>query len=139
MSIALLSGPQDPSQLESTINSLINSLNGYLFGTSAQTASVVNGTTSANLQAYGVVILASTVAGAQYKLPPPPAIGQSVRLVSKSTLSQTVTLTSGYFFSNRTKLTFKTTNVGVPEAIELVGRSSTIWAISAAAGNVKCT
>lgn len=136
--LATQSGPQDVSQLQATVNALTVAINGLLSGTTPIVSALVNGTTSAILPAYGKIILASTVAAAAYKLAAP-VPGQTVKLISKSTKSQTVTLVSGNFVDTRTKLTFKTTNVGIPQSIELIGLSTAVWGVSGAAGAVKCT
>lgn len=139
--IALLSGAQDPSQLNNVVNSLIGQINGYVTGATPTISPVVTGTTSANLPNFGVVILGSTVAGATYVLSRP-VVGQSVQLVSQSTKSQTVTiLAAGTFNKSHTKLTFKTTTgtTALQQAISLVGETTSIYAITGAAGSVKST
>ena len=138
--LALLSGPQDPSQLDATINILIESLNPVLAGTSPVLSNVVTGTTSATLQGFGTVILGSTVASAAYVLAAP-VRGQQVELITQTTKACTVTLVSGTFNKTHTKLTLKTTTgtTALQQAVTLTGLSTSVWGITSAAGSVKST
>lgn len=146
MAIALLSGPNDPSQLQNALNALITTLNGMIGGTPGGPGVVTalqSGTTGSNLPTSGLVTLASTVAGAAYVLPnPTPGIlGQTVQLVTISTKSQTV---AGRFNSGNTKLTFKTTRgTGGSETFQsaiLTALSTALgWAITSLSGTVKST
>lgn len=134
--IALFSGPQDPSQLENLLNQIILATNPYVTGTSPIPSFVTTATTAANLPAFGTVILGSTVASAAYVLPAP-VKGQSVELVTQTTKAATVTLASGTFNKNHTKLTLKTTtgNTVLQASVQLTGLSTSVWGITGFAGS----
>jgi hypothetical protein len=141
MAIALVSGPQDPSQLDNLINSLIGSLNGYLTGSTPLTVPVVNGTTGANLPNSGVVTISTATGNMVLSRPIP---GQEVDIITQSTKSMTVTILGGGTFNKtHTKLTFKTTNAAgganVQQAVSLVGLTTSIYGIKAVIGTVKST
>lgn len=138
--LPLFSGPQDPSQLEALLNQIILAVNPVLNGSTPVPNSVVTGTTAATLQGFGTVILGSTVASAAYVLAAP-VRGQQVELVTETTKAATVTLVSGTFNKNHTKLTLKTTTgiTALQQAVTLTGLSTLVWAITSAAGSVKST
>ncbi len=137
MTIALLSGPQDVSQLDSILNGIINQINAGLTGTTPLTSPVVTGTTSAALPANGTVLLGSTTAGAAYTMSAP-VRGQTVRLINGSTKNCTI---AGLFNKTKTKLTLtSTTGAKIAQmAVSLVGLSTAAWGVSAVAGLVKST
>lgn len=137
MTLALFSGPQDVSQLDSLLNTLVNAINANSSGASPQTNPVVTGTTSAALPASGVVLLGSTTAGAAYTLAAP-VRGQSVRLINGSTKNCTI---AGLFNKTKTKLTLtSTTGAKIAQlAVTLVGLSTAAWGVSSVAGLVKST
>lgn len=137
MTVALFSGPQDVSQLDSLLNTLVNAINAAASGAAPTTVPVVAGTTAAALPASGVVLLGSTTAGAAYTLSAP-VRGQSVRLINGSTKNCTI---AGLFNKTKTKLTLtSTTGAKLPQlAAALIGLSTAAWGIYAVAGNVKST
>lgn len=140
MAIALLSGPQDPSQLNNTINALIGSLNGYLNGSTPVSSPVVNGTTGATLPDYGIVTIST---GTNYVIQRP-LPGVQVEIITQSTKQMFVTvLGGGTFNKNKTKLTFKTTNAAgganVQQSAILTGLTTSIYSISSVVGSVKST
>ena len=140
--IALLSGPQDVSQLDSIINTLISSINPVLAGTVAVPQLVTAGSTTGNIPSFGQVTLNSTTRTAgttgRYKLPAP-IPGQQLILTSISTVQATV---SGLLERGKTKLTFKSTaalaSAKLPSAI-LTALSTSAWGVSASFGNVAST
>jgi hypothetical protein len=137
MTISLFSGPQDVSQLDSLLNTLVNAINAGFSGATPTTNPVVTGTTSAALPASGVVLLGSTTAGAAYTMSAP-VRGQSVRLINGSTKNCTI---AGLFNKTKTKLTLtSTTGAKIAQmAVSLVGPSTAAWGVSSVAGNVKST
>lgn len=137
MTIPLLSGPQDPSQLDNLLNQLIIQINGYVSGTTPQTVQISTATTSAAIAASGTVILGSTVSNALYAMAAP-VKGQTVRLITNSTKGARI---GGLFNKTKTLITLLTTagaKLAQP-AVVLTGLSSSAWGISAVAGNVKST
>lgn len=136
--IALITGPQDPSQLDNSLNSLIAQLNGYLTGSTPLVNPIVAGSTTGSLPTSGVVTLGSSGAAhsATYSLPRPTAaqIGQSVQLITTTTNSQLVT---GLFNKSHTKITMKTTagNTVLQAAVSLVALSTSAWGITGFAGS----
>ena len=135
--ISLLSGPQDPSQLDATINQIITTINGFLTGSSALTSAVANGTTSANLPSSGIVVLASTHASAAYTMSAP-VQGNTVMLVNGSTQNYTI---AGKFNKTHTKLTATSTSGAKIAQIAAIlgGLSTSAWGVMAAAGVLKST
>lgn len=141
--LPLLTGPQDPSQIDALLNALIIAVNPVITGVTPAAQPVTAGTTSANLPNYGLVTLASTVASAAYVLGRP-VPGVPVELVSITTKSQTVTILGGGTFNkSNTKLTFKTTNgaagAEVWQAASLIGLTTSVYAITGLSGTVKST
>lgn len=141
--LPLLTGPQDPSQIDALLNSIILAVNPVITGATPAAQPITSGTTSANLPNYGLVTLASTVASAAYVLGRP-VPGVPVELVSITTKSQVVTILGGGTFNkSNTKLTFKTTNgasgVEVWQAVSLVGLTTSVYAIVGANGTVRST
>lgn len=140
MSIALLSGPQDPSQLDAVINSILAQINPVLNGSVPTQSAVVNGTTLANLPNFGVVTIST---GTNYVLGRP-VPGQEVDLITQSTKQMFVTILGGGTFNKgNTKMTFKTTSgaggAEVWQAASLVGLTTSIYGIKSISGTVKTT
>ena len=145
MAIALLSGPNDPSQGQNNINALITSINGYVGGTPGGpgvSQAIQVGTTGANLPVSGVVVLST---GSAYTLPKPTAaqLGQQVTIIMGSTKTATV---AGNFFSTKTKMTFTSTaaltTVQRLPGITLIANSTaatTAWKAISMIGTVKTT
>lgn len=141
MSIALLTGAQDPSQLNNTVNALIVQINGFVNGTTPTPIPVVNGTTAANLPSYGVVTISTGTGNYTLSRPIP---GVEVDIITQSTKAMTLIIAGGGTFNKgNTKMTFKTTNgaagVEVWQAAALVGLTTSIYGIVAVSGTVKTT
>lgn len=140
--IALLSGPQDPSQLDAQLNTVITNVNGYLLGltptynlvsavTSSSTATIQNG--------YGYLELNSTRAKTYKVAAPQPGIEPLyVFNNKKSTAGQTLAIsstnTSKFILNNatNTQLTFKTKG----QAVVLIGVSSSRYLAVSNIGSV---
>lgn len=143
--IALLSGPQDPSNLEAQLNSLITSMNAFLLGTSATLSqlSVVTSSSTGAVQAnFGVLELNSTRAKTYKIAAPGVGSGIGAELIvfnnKKSTAGQGLTISStntSKFINNGTtsaQLTFKTKG----QSVTLIGVASSRYLVSANIGSV---
>jgi hypothetical protein len=142
MAISLLSGPQDPSQLDAVINSLINSINAYLAGTGGSVITVPvsaasTGTAIAATAGKVTVNTTTRTAGTTglYTIAAPVA-GVQVEITCPSTVKARIT---GLFARSKTKLTMSTTaslaTAKLPSII-LTGRSTSVWDLTAAYGSV---
>ncbi len=137
--IPLISGPQDPSQLDATINSLIVSLNGALSG-SAPTNGITAASTASAIPGYGSFTLNSTTRAAgttgRYSIGAPVA-GRVVNLKNLSTSAATV---SGLFERSKIKLTLAKSTASLATAklpgVILRGLSTSAWALQAVYGPV---
>lgn len=140
--IPLLTGPQDPSQLDQVINALIAQINPVLAGSVAVPQAVTAGSTTGTLPNFGQVTLNSTTRTSgttgRYKLPAP-VPGYQLFLTSLSTVQATV---SGLFERSKTKLTLKSTaalaSAKLP-SVFLTGLSTSAWGVTAGFGNVAST
>lgn len=145
-SIATLTGPQDPSQLDNIVNQIILAVNGYVTGVTPEVVVVSAGSTAGNLPTAGAVTLNSTTRTSgttgRYTLPAPTAaqIGQQLSLTSLSTVQATVT---GKFEKIKTKLTLKSTaalSAGAKfPSVMLTALSTSAWGVIAGFGNVAST
>jgi hypothetical protein len=141
--IALLSGPQDPSQLEALLNQLITQMNGYFLGTTPEVLPVTKGTTSTPLPGFGSITVNSTTRTAgttgRYMISAP-VPGQTLSITDLSTVTATIT---GLFARNKTKLTLKSTAAlsagGKLASVILTGLSTSAWGITSGFGNVATT
>jgi hypothetical protein len=136
--IALLTGPQEASQLEATINALIATLNGYVMGTTPlQVPSVVLSSSSVVIGP-GLTQLNTTKTTMTFKLGNPTLGERRTIFASKSTTAgsagQIVTPNSTLvtFSTTIKKLIMKTKNMSV----DLIGLSSTSWGIVSNVGTV---
>lgn len=137
--ISLISGPQDPSQLDATINTLITQLNAALTGQSP-----VNGvtaqSTAAAIAGFGAVTLNTTIRAAgttgRYSIAAP-VNGRVVDLKNLSTSQATVT---GLFERSKVKLTLAKSTAALATArlpgVRLRGISTSAWALIATYGPV---
>lgn len=144
MGIALLSGPQDPSQLDAVVNQLIENINAYLAGTggSVITVPVSAASTATSISpTSGQVTVNTTTRTAgttgRYTVTAPSAAGQVLKITSLSTVQATIT---GAFSRSRLKVTMKTTAAltsaaKLPSMI-LTALSTSQWMVSASYGNV---
>ena len=138
--IALLTGPQDPSQLDATINQLIEAINPFLNGVTPILGPVVAGSTAANLAASGTVQLNSTTRAAgttgRYTLSAP-VRGQVVFLKNLSTSQAFVT---GVFERSKTKLTLAKSTAALATAklpgVILAAVSTSAWNLIGSYGPV---
>lgn len=144
-SIPLITGPQDPSQLNSTINALIESINGFTSGTAGSfiTTPVSAASTAASIAATaGQVTVNSTTRTAgttgRYTLAAP-QIGVTLKVTSLSTVKSTLT---GLFERGKTKISMTSTAAigltNLPSVI-LTGLSTAAWGVTAGIGKVLST
>lgn len=139
--ITLLSGPQDPSQLENTINTLIVALNGALTGQSP-TNGVSAQSTAGAITGYGSVTLNTTTRTAgttgRYAIAAPVA-GRTQIIKNLSTVKATIT---GLFERGKTKLSLTSTaalaSANLP-GVMLRGLSTSAWAVVAQTGKILTT
>jgi hypothetical protein len=142
MAISLLSGAQDPSQLQASINALITSVNAYLGGTggNVMTVPVSAASTATNISATAGVVTVNTTtrtAGTTglYNLAAPVA-GVTLKITCPSTVKARIT---GLFARSKTKITLSTTaalaTAKLPSII-LTGRSTSVWDVSAGFGSI---
>jgi hypothetical protein len=136
--IALLSGPLEASQLEATLNAIIQTLNGYVGGNTPLVEPFTSLSSSATVIGPGITSLATTKTTMNFKLGNP-TLGQTVTIfASKSTTTgsagQVVTCNSSLvtFSTTIKKLIFKTKNM----CVILKGLSSTSWGIVSNVGTV---
>src|ERR1051325_3451788 len=142
MAISLLSGPQDPSQLDAVINSLINSINAYLAGTGGSVITVPvsaasTGTAIAGTAGKVTVTTTTRPAGSTgLYTSAAPVPGVEVEITCPSTVKPRIT---GLFARSKTKLTMSTTaslaTAKLPSII-LTARSTSVWDLTAAYGSV---
>lgn len=139
MTIPLLSGPQDPSQLEATLNTLIVQLNAQLTGsTPASTPSAQS--TAASIAGFGTVTLNTTTRAAgttgRYAIAAP-VPGRTVALKNLSTSQAIVT---GLFERSKVKLTLAKSTAALATAklpgVMLRAISTSAWALIATYGPV---
>ncbi len=142
MAISLLSGAQDPSQLNNQVNALITSINAFLTGSggSVMTVPVSAASTATNIAATAGVVTVNTTtrtAGTTglYNVAAPVA-GVTLKITCPSTVKARIT---GLFARSKTKLTLSTTaslaTAKLPSII-LTGRSTSVWDVSASYGAV---
>lgn len=143
MAISLITGPQDPSQLDAIVNALIVQINNTLNGTTpassvsaASTASAISGIGSA--MTLNTTTRTAGTTG-RYSISAP-VNGRTITLSSNSTVKATIT---GSFSRGRTKISLITTaslaaGAKLPSVI-LRGISTSAWAIAASHGNASCT
>lgn len=140
--LALLSGPQDPSQLDATLNSIITSTNGFLLGQSPMynNLGVVTSSSTATVQSgFGYLELNST-RSKTYKIAAPQAGLAPLYIFNrqKSTAGQIIAIsstnTSKFILNNatNTQLTFKTKG----QAVILIGISSSRYLAVSNVGTV---
>ena len=137
--IPLVSGPQDPSQLNASIDALITQINAYLTGGSAITVPVSAASTATAIAAgAGQVSLNSTTRAAgttgRYTIAAPSA-GLTMALKNLSTSAASVT---GLFERSKVKITFAKSTASLATAklpgVLLRGLSTSAWALIAAYG-----
>jgi hypothetical protein len=142
MAISLITGPQDPSQLDAVINGVIVQVNNQFSGQTASVSVSAQSTLSA-LSGYGAVTVNTTTRTAgttgRYSIAAPVS-GRVMTISSQSTVPATIT---GLFNRGRTKVTLKTTaaltaGAKLPSVI-LRGLSTSAWAVAASFGNVATT
>ncbi len=139
--IPLLSGPQDPSQLENVVNTLITQLNAALTGVSPTNGITAN-TTGQAIAGVGNVTIntttRATTSTGRYTISAPVA-GRTVGIKNLSTIKATIT---GLFERGKTKLTLSSTaalaSVNLP-GVMLVGLSTSAWGVRAQTGKILCT
>lgn len=140
MAISLLSGPQDPSQLDAVVNNLITNINSYVAGTSPLAVPVSAASTASAISASAGQVTVNTTtrtAGTTglYTIAAPVA-GQTVKITCPSTVKARIT---GLFSRSKTKLTLSTTaalaTAKLPSII-LTGLSTSAWGLTAAYGSV---
>ena len=139
--IPLISGPQDPSQLDATINVLIGQINGNLSGQSPA-ITVIAQSTAGSIAGYGEVTINSTTRTAgttgRYTIATP-VPGRQVVISSLSTVKATIT---GLFARGKTKLSLTTTasiaTAKLPSVI-LRAISTSAWTVAASFGPVTST
>lgn len=141
--LSLLAGPQDPSQLDATINTLIAAINPILGGSVPVPNQTTLGTSSANLGTFGTIILNSTATNSAYTLPNPTAaqLGQQVELILVSTKGAAIT---GKYDTTKTKISLSTTASAATAkfpAVTLTALSTTRgWGVTSAfGGTIKTT
>lgn len=140
--ISYLSGPQDPSQIDATINGVITQINGVLTGQTSA-SSVTAQSTAVNIPGYGAVTVNSTTRTAgttgRYTIAAP-VNGHQQIITSLSTVQATIT---GLFSRGRTKITLKSTAAlsagGQLASVILRAISTSAWSVSASHGNATCT
>lgn len=139
--IPLLSGPQDPSQFENTINTLIVQINAGASGSSPYAAPTAQ-TTGSAITGFGAVTVNTTTRTAgttgRYTIAAP-VPGRTVTITSLSTVKATIT---GLFSRGKTKLSLTTTaavaTAKLPSVI-LRALSTSAWSVSASFGPVTST
>lgn len=142
MTIALISGPQDPSQLDALINQLIGNVNSFLTGSGGNvlTTPVSAASTAAAIAATAGAVTVNTTtrtAGTTglYNVAAPVA-GVTLKITCPSTVKARIT---GLFARSKTKLTLSTTaslaTAKLPSLI-LTGRSTSVWDVTASYGAV---
>lgn len=139
--ISLISGPQDPSQLENTINTLIVSLNNTLTGVTPAQGVTAN-TTGQTIGGLGNVTIntttRATTSTGRYTIAAPVA-GRQVVIKNLSTIKATIT---GLFERGKTKLTMTSTaalgSANLPGVI-LRGLSTSAWGVVAQTGKILTT
>ena len=143
--IPLLSGPQDPSQLNASLNALIEQINGYVTGTGGSfiTSPVSAASTGTAISATaGQVTVNSTTRTAgttgRYSLAAP-QLGVTLKITSLSTVKSTIT---GSFERSKTKISLSSTaalaSANLPSVI-LTGLSTSAWGLSASIGKIAST
>lgn len=139
--LSLLSGPQDPSQLEASLNTLITQLNGALSG-SAPTNGITANTTGQPIARFGNITIntttRATTSTGRYTISAPIA-GASVVIKNLSTIKATIT---GLFERGKTKLTLSSTaalaSANLPGVV-LRGLSTSAWGIVSQTGKILTT
>lgn len=139
--IAELSGPQDPSQLEATINGLIVQLNSVLTGSSPSSTPSAQ-STAASIAGFGTVTINTTTRTAgttgRYAIAAPVA-GRNVVIKNLSTVKAVIT---GLFERGKTKISLTSTaalaSVNLP-GVMLRGISTSAWAVVAQTGKILTT
>jgi hypothetical protein len=137
--IALLTGPQDPSNLDAVVNSVIAQINGYLSGVTPIVTQVsAASTTGTAISAVGLTTLTTTKASDTYTLASPVIGQQKILFCTKTTTGAThmaITMASTAVRLSTTikKIIFATKN----QCLTLIGLSSTTWGITSNVGTVQ--
>ncbi len=139
MAIALITGPQDVSQLDSVLNGLIVQINSGFSGATPGAAPSA-GSTSVAITGYGTVTVNTTTRAAgttgRYSLAAPVA-GRNLAIKNMSTSAATIT---GVFERSKIKLTLAKSTAVLATAklpgVMLRGLSTSAWAIVASYGPV---
>lgn len=142
MAISLISGPQDPSQLEALLNSLIVQINNTNNGTTPANP-VSAASTASSISGGGAVTVNTTTRTAgttgRYSIAAPVS-GRMTVISNNSTVKATIT---GLFSRGRTKISLTSTASlaagGKLASVILRGISTSAWAINASHGNAACT
>ncbi len=137
--ISLLSGPQDPSQLDAVINGVIVQVNAVLTGVTPARA-VSAASTAVAIAGTGGITLNTTTRAAgttgRYSIAAPVS-GRTVSLKNLSTSAATVT---GLFERSKVKLTLAKSTAALATAklpgVMLRGISTSAWALIATYGPV---
>lgn len=144
--ISLITGPQDPSQLDALLNTVINSANAFLTGIGGNVLTVpvsAASTATAISPTAGAVSLNSTTRTAgttgRYSLTNPSYAGEMLRIKNLSTVKAVIT---GAFERSKTKLSLSSTaalaSCNLPGVI-LTALSTSAWGISASTGKILST
>ena len=144
MAIALLSGPQDPSQLDATINALITAINGYTSGSTPLVTPVTAASTATAISpSAGQVTVNTTTRTAgttgRYSLTAPAFVGQTIKITSLSTVKATIT---GAFERSKTKLSLSSTAALASTnlaSVILTAQTTSSWLINSGIGKIAST
>lgn len=139
MTIALLSGPQDPSQLDAVLNGLIVQINNGLSG-ATPSASPSAASTGAAIAGYGTITVNTTTRAAgttgRYAIAAP-VPGRALAIKNLSTSQATIT---GLFERSKVKLTLAKSTAVLATAklpgVMLRAISTSAWALIATYGPV---
>lgn len=139
MAISLISGPQDPSQIDNTLNGLIVQINSGFSGSTPGTSPSA-GSTSVAITGYGIVTVNTTTRAAgttgRYSLAAPVA-GRSISIKNLSTSAATIT---GLFERSKVKLTLAKSTAVLATAklpgVMLRALSTSAWGLIASYGPV---